>query len=350
MDAKTLKFIEKAKNVHDSKYDYSKVEYINNNTKICIICPKHGEFWQKPSDHLRKCGCKMCYAERRGPMRAKTNETFIEQAIAIHGNKYDYSKTLYKNAINPVSIICPEHGEFNMRPANHLNGQGCPKCANQERGSYRKNNTQNFIERATIKHNGKYDYSKVDYKNNHEKVCIICPEHGEFWQKPNDHLRGVGCAICGQKYNRTELEILEALKNKYGNVEYQHKEPFFASKISYQTIDFFLPDYNIGIEYHGRQHFKPIIKFGGEEGFKKCRERDYRKYQKCVENGIKIFYLTLEKCDTSDYFTKVFKNIDDLFKEIDKIINQNKITITSSDIKEIVNEVIIKILNYDNRL
>ena len=69
MDAKTLKFIEKAKKVHGEKYDYSKVNYINTQTKVCIICPKHGEFYQKPSDHLRKCGCKMCYAERRGPDR-----------------------------------------------------------------------------------------------------------------------------------------------------------------------------------------------------------------------------------------------------------------------------------------
>ena len=151
--------------------------------------------------------------------------------------------------------------------------------------------------------------------------------------------------MCGQKYNRTELEILEALKTKYGNVDYQHKEPFFASKTSYQTIDFFLPDYNIGIEYHGRQHFKPIIKFGGEEGFKKCRERDYRKYQKCKENGINIFYLTLEKVDISNYFTKVYTNLDDLFNEIDKVIIQNKITLTSTDIKEIVNEVVTKILS-----
>ena len=212
------------------------------------------------------------------------------------------------------------------------------------------NATLNFIERAQKVHGDKYDYSHTEYINNKNKVCIICHkqdkfgrEHGEFWQKPNDHLRGIGCAICGQKYNRTELEILNALKNKYGNVEYQHKESFFASKTSYQTIDFFLPEYNIGIEYHGRQHFKPIPKFGGEEGFKKCRERDYRKYKKCIENDIKIFYLTFEKCDTSGYFTKVYTNLDDLYNEIDKIIIKNKITITKNDIQEIVYKVIYKI-------
>ena len=73
------------------------------------------------------------------------------------------------------------HGEFTQMPSAHLNGQGCPKCGKLKLGAYRKNNTENFIERATLKHNGKYDYSKVDYKNNYTKVCIICPEHGEFF-------------------------------------------------------------------------------------------------------------------------------------------------------------------------
>ena len=346
MDDTTLNFIEKAKEKHGNKYDYSYVEYTNNKDKVCIICHKqdkfgreHGEFWQAPKDHLHGQGCPRC------KNNIHNQDDFILYASDKHNNKYDYSKVKYLGSSIPVTIICPEHGEFIMKPNNHLQGQGCPKCANLKKGAYRKSNTKNFIERASIKHNNKYDYSKVDYKNNYEKVCIICPEHGEFWQKPNDHLRGIGCAMCGQKYNRTELEILEALKTKYGNVDYQHKEPFFASKTSYQTIDFFLPDYNIGIEYHGRQHFKPIIKFGGEEGFKKCRERDYRKYQKCKENGINIFYLTLEKVDISNYFTKVYTNLDDLFNEIDKVIIQNKITLTSTDIKEIVNEVVTKILS-----
>ena len=341
MNEKTNTFIEKANLVHNNKYDYSKVNYINNKEKVCIICPEHGEFWQTPKDHLAGCGCSRCYQERRSKIRIKGIERFIQDAINVHGNKYDYSKSVYVNSHVPLTIICPKHGEFNMRPSNHLNGQGCPICGKLKLGSYKKSNTKTFIERATIKHNNKYDYSKSDYINNHTKICIICPEHGEFWQKPNDHLRGIGCPICGQKYNKTELEVLKALKSKYGNVEYQHKEPYFSNKTSYQSIDFFLPDYNIGVEYHGRQHFIPISKFGGDEGLKKCKERDYRKYKKCNENGLKLFYLTFEKCDTSEYFTKVYNSLDDLFNEIDKNI---KIKITKNDIQEIVYKIINKLL------
>ena len=100
-------FIEKAKKVHGDKYDYSKVNYIDSKTKICIICPEHGEFWQTPSSHLRKRGCPFCANNIK-----YTNEKFIEKASAIHHNRYDYSKTKYVNNKTKVCIICPEHGEF----------------------------------------------------------------------------------------------------------------------------------------------------------------------------------------------------------------------------------------------
>ena len=267
---------------------------------------------------------------------------FIQRAKEIHGDKYDYSKSIYQKSIIPVEIVCPIHGSFYMRPHNHLKGQGCPLCANKEKGAYRKNNTENFIKRATEKHNGKYDYSKVEYVNNHTKVCIICPEHGEFWQKPNDHLRGIGCFQCGRKYNLTEKEVLEALHTKYKNVIYQYKPSFLHGKTSAQSIDFFLPDYNIGIEYHGRQHFIPIPKFGGVKGFEKTKERDYRKYQKCQENGLTIYYLTFEKCDTSNYFSEVYTNLDELYNNIEQ---KNILPLNQNDINEMVCKIIKEIKN-----
>lgn len=335
-------FTEKARKIHGDKYDYKLINYINNRLKIKIICPIHGIFEQTPKDHLRGCGCPLCFSERR--KQARTNvKDFIERANIIHNNKYDYSKVLYKGAASPTTIICPLHGEFLQRPINHLNGQGCPICANKEKGAYKKNNTENFIERATKKHNGKYDYSKVEYVNNHTKVCIICPEHGEFWQKPNDHLRGIGCFQCGRKYNLTEKEVLEALRTKYKNVIYQYKPSFLHGKTSAQSIDFFLPDYNIGIEYHGRQHFIPIPKFGGDEGFEKTKERDYRKHQKCQENGLTIYYLTFEKCDTSNYFSKVYTDLDELYSKIEQ--EKDTLPLSQDDINEMVCKIIKEIKN-----
>lgn len=317
---KTKNFIEKAKNVHGDKYDYSKVDYVNNKTKICIICPEHGEFYQTPKDHLSGCGCKMCYNKKRGKTFKLKNGTFIEKAKKIHNNKYFYDKSVYISANNKICITCPEHGEFYQAPHNHLRGQGCPLCGNNKKGGYKKSNTKIFIEKSNIKHNNKYNYSKVEYKNNYTKICIICPEHGEFWQKPNDHLRGVGCNVCGQKYNLTEQKIFSLLKEKYGEVIYQYTNEFLTTKTSPQRIDFFLPKYNIGIEYNGRQHFIPIKKFGGDKEFSLIKERDIRKYKKCKQNGITIFYLTFEKCEINDYFTKVFTNLNELYEEIDNMM------------------------------
>ena len=119
----TEEFIQKAKAIHGNKYDYSKVEYTHNNVEVCIICPEHGEFWQKPRLHLSGCGCPIC----TGKKKMRTID-FIKRAKQVHGDKYDYSKAEYTGHAEKVRIICPEHGEFRQIASNHLRGAGCPKC------------------------------------------------------------------------------------------------------------------------------------------------------------------------------------------------------------------------------
>ncbi len=342
---KTTNFIEKARKIHGDKYNYSKVEYVNSKTKVCIICPEHGEFWQAPGEHSKGSGCPLCYKECRGNMCRKGVERFINQSEEIYGKYYNYSQVNYKDAHTKVYIICPKHGGFYKTPQNHLRGQGCPICGNLRKGDWRRSNTEEFINKSKEKHGDKYDYSKVEYINNHDKVCIICPEHGEFWQKPNDHLRGIGCGACGQKYNFNELNLLKIVKEKYGkeNVIYQYRPRFLSGKTSSQSIDIFLNNFNIGIEYHGRQHFKPIKKFGSDEGFLKTQKRDLIKYEKCLKNDIKLFYITLEKCDTSNYFTHVYNNLDEMFNDINEFIKEKKIN--ENYFKKIIHEIIKDIKN-----
>ena len=128
-----------------------------------------------------------------------TTESFIEKAKKVHGDKYDYSKVEYKNCKTKVCIICPKHGEFWQEARQHLSGRGCPECKRKKCGSSQKSNIKDFINKAKEVHGNKYDYSKVEYKNSKTKVCIICPEHGEFWQRPYVHLLGQGCPKCGNK-------------------------------------------------------------------------------------------------------------------------------------------------------
>lgn len=121
-------FIKQAKTVHGDKYDYSISDYVRSNIKITITCKKHGKFKQIPSDHLNGFGCKKCGSESASRLTRLTQDEFIEKAINKHGNKYDYSKTIYEKHDNKIKIVCLKHGEFEQKANSHLNGGGCRKC------------------------------------------------------------------------------------------------------------------------------------------------------------------------------------------------------------------------------
>ena len=291
----TEQFIHKAKEVHGDKYDYSKVEYKNNHTKVRIVCPTHGEFWQIANDHLNGHGCKKCNNVYR-----PSTEEFIERAKQIHGDKYDYSKVEYINALTKVCIICPTHGEFWQTPNMHLNGQGCRKCQYMKLGEYFTSN--NFIEKAKEVHGEKYDYSKVEYKNNKTKVCIICPTHGEFYVTPNHHLRGVACPICNE--SRLERKTRNILSDK--NIRYINGKHF--DWLNKQHLDFYLPRYNIAIECQGEQHFTGWMK--DKKSLKYIQSLDAKKKQLCEKNGVKLYYINYN---------------DDVETKLNEIIEENAI-------------------------
>lgn len=121
-------FVKNANLVHNNKYDYSLVSYEGSSKNVIIICPTHGKFKQRASNHLRGFGCKLCSYKKYKEMYSSTVEEFTKKSNLIHGNKYDYSKTIYRNREEKVTIICPTHGEFNQTAGGHLNGKGCPKC------------------------------------------------------------------------------------------------------------------------------------------------------------------------------------------------------------------------------
>ena len=310
-------FIKKAIKKHGNRFDYSKVEYKNNKTKVCIICHEHGEFWQTPQEHLKGIGgCHECAKIIRAKNKTYTTEQFIEKCSKIHNNKYDYSKVKYTHNKDKVCIICPEHGEFWQVANLHLGGCGCPRCNKSN-----KLTIESFIEKAKQIHSNKYDYSKVKYVNSQTKVCIICPEHGEFWQTPNAHLNGHGCRKCDnerkQKIKYNTDDIIKKFKKIHGdyfdyskfvyngifekstiicpihgefemsahehikghgcpvcnqsalekeikdellknNIEFEEQKTFdWLTYKSKQYLDFYIPKYNVAIECQGIQHFKP---------------------------------------------------------------------------------------------
>ena len=131
---------------------------------------------------------------------------FIKKARNVHGDKYDYSKSLYLGSREKIEIICPLHGAFFQLPTNHLSGRGCTECSKIKIIENQKSNTEEFIQKARNVHSDKYDYSLVDYKNNHTQIEIICKDHGSFFQSPKDHLSGKGCLICGRERSREDIK------------------------------------------------------------------------------------------------------------------------------------------------
>ena len=314
----TEQFIEQARKIHGDKYDYSKVDYKGSFTKVCIICPEHGEFWQTPRNHLNGHGCPKCsYAKERF-----TTEQFIEKSKAVHGDdKFDYSKVHYVDSRTKILLICKKCGrEFWQYPNTHLQGHGCRRCASIFINKYliKKENrekiylktrctAEQFIEKAKKIHGDKYDYSKIEYKNAHSKIYIICPIHGGFWQEANTHLRGCGCPSCN--YSSGERMINNFLSNR---TKEQFVYQYRTNWLENQSLDFFLPDYNLGIEFDGIQHYEPSD-FSGHlteeetlEEFKIIQERDKRKDEKCVANGIKLFRIKYDE-DVEEALTKILK-------------------------------------------
>lgn len=137
-----------------------------------------------------------------------TTEDFIKRAKEVHGDRYDYSESVYVNSREKVTIICPDHGPFKQRPSHHTNGSGCPACGDVSISKTLTRSTGEFVDLAMKKHtNPTYDYSESEYVNSMTPVVIICPHHGRFSQLPNSHLQGNGCPSCGKNKIKSTIRV-----------------------------------------------------------------------------------------------------------------------------------------------
>jgi Zn finger protein HypA/HybF involved in hydrogenase expression len=229
--------IKRFEEVHGDKYIYKNVNYINKNTKVEIICPKHGSFFQTPIDHSSGHGCPKCAHSKK----FLGNIEILKRFYSIYGNKYMYDLPENANTGTKIKITCPEHGEFITTVGEHFK-HGCKKCA----GTFLKT-TEEAVKDFKKVHSDKYDYSKVNYINAMEKVEIICPKHGSFWQSPNNHLSsGHGCPKCTSTRSKAEEEIYEFIKDKYPDLEVLQNH-----KIGRMELDIYIPELKFAIEYNG---------------------------------------------------------------------------------------------------
>lgn len=252
-------FIFKSREIHGDKYDYSKVNYINTRTNVCIICPEHGEFWQNPKTHMEGSGCPLCSKQSFNHPHKLTQEEFVNRSNKIHNNKYDYTNAAFKNIREKVIITCPIHGDFEQTPKRHMNGQGCPLCGkeiSQKRcGDYTnaRKDINSFKDDVYRLFGDKYNVIG-DYINNKTKIEIYCKEkykdgseHGSFFVRPDCITQGHGCPKCSANKSYAEQELLNFIQTNYKGKVINGYRDFDGQK----EIDIYLPDIKIGFEYNG---------------------------------------------------------------------------------------------------
>ena len=347
-------FIEKCKKTHfDDDYDYSKTVYISmkKTPYITYYCNKHNKYiTQLVYNHLRGCGCDECGKEKRAKSQTKKFEDFVKECRNKYGDEYEYYNEGYENTKSYINIkhnICGKI--FKQLASNHLyGGNGCPFCYGKD-----KLTTEDFINKSKQIFGEALDYSKVEYKRMDKKVILICNKCGlEFSKAPNLHLfQKQGCPRCNKKHRRTIKELIEELEavNKdldYSKVEFKniktkittvckkcgkeykalvsnilrghtclcsinyrgenrisqfldkykvnytkHKTYDDLKKVRELSYDFYLPKYELLIEYNGEQHYEPIDFFGGMETFKIQQLHDELKKEYAEKNKINLLII-----------------------------------------------------------
>lgn len=193
-------------------------------------------------------------------MRVRDTKSFIEKAIKIHGDKYDYSVVEYKSAKEKIKIICKIHGIFEKSPDEHLSKhQGCQVCARLSVSEKNSSNTEEFKEKIRLVHKDLYDLSEVDYVNNISKILVTCREHGKFTISPNKFLGGGGCQKCSKRHSGDLPEFIENAIKKHGN------------KYSYTSVNYKNKTTKVAIECgsHGKFYQTPSNHLLGK-GCPKC--------------------------------------------------------------------------------
>lgn len=310
----TQQVVNRFKNVHGIKYDYSKVQYNGMDEKVIITCPVHGDFEQTPHNHLRY-GCLRCGINKQVSSRTISSDTFIKCAKKKFGNKFDYSFVKYVNSKTPVKILCKKHGIFEQLPYTHLHSYGCPKCGLEEgakKSSYTKKSRkrcfslENFKKVCTELFCGKYDYSLITEDNwcgLESHVDIICPVHGVFNQLAKSHRWGRGCKKCNQSKGEFQIQLfLNKTGIKY-KTEYTFDDCVDKCALPFDFV-LFNEDGTIKciIEYQGRQHFE-VAKFWGKTEFDLIEQqrRDQIKRDYCTSHNYCLLEVSYNQ-DIEEFF------------------------------------------------
>lgn len=261
-------------------------EYTGANEKALLHCNECGHEWWTTARSVvhSKHGCPNCGVEKA--LREKSIQKFKNKLLNTNFEYIDYVEK--RNGIHIVKVKCKTCGTIRETNMNNILRFGCDTCTHKKMPQCQPRTKEEFIKRAISIHGNKYDYSKIEYKNDKIKVCIICPKHGEFWQTPNKHLIGQGCHLCASSgLEQITNTILEESKLNY------YRQYCLYIDTQKLFIDFVIEHNNqkYFIELNGQQHYKAIDYFGGEERFKKQIERDQILDKYCKDNNINLYWI-----------------------------------------------------------
>lgn len=302
---------------------------INASSIITVICSEHGKYQQVLKNSL-VMNCQKCYTSSESLNKLKYDtQTWIKLAKQVHHKRYDYSKSVYAGAENKMVIKCPIHGEFEQQANLHLKGHGCRKCAHEESSQrLKKIHHTDFVSMAEVVHGGKYSYDLVDFKGfrpEHGKITITCPKHGNFKQRPGDHLYNKnGCPKCGFEVissncrSQGEINLENYIKNLGVQVIPSYRELGFE-------IDLYLPEYNTGIEYNG-------LYWHGEVSNGRGKYYHYDKWKTCRYKGIHLY--TVYENDYHNNPEIIHNKIKYICRKVDSTIGARKCTLGDVPIKQ----------------
>ena len=288
---KTLEqIIDDFKNKHGDKFDYSRVLYVNIDTPVEIICPRHGLFKSTPYRHMKsKHGCLKC-----GIKNYITLDELKVKCFEVHGYKFLYDfKNLERD--RTIKVTCEKHNNsFNIKWFNHIKQEygGCNFCLNEFRNSLYKSDTSSVLQRMSEIHKGIYDYSKVgEIVNLHHKISIICKKHGVFEQSANSHLQGHRCKSCANMEwsSKAEKHLMDFIVSKGIEVIPNHRPTWLKGK----ELDLYIPSLNLAIEYNGIAYHH--TNDGDDSDFLKCTKKSssyhYNKFIVCKKNNVNLIHI-----------------------------------------------------------
>lgn len=245
VDALKTRFFNQCQKLYGGFYDYTKSIFERREDNIIVICPIHGEFTINVKSHMEGAICPQCRKIIKKTRPKLTNEQFIKKCQDKYGDKFTYENTNFIDYNTPIKVNCVKHGEIEVAPKHFLydSKYGCKLCSSESQ----QLTYETFLEKAKKIHHNMYDYSKVKYNNNHTKVCIVCPKHGEFWMTPNAHIsQKQNCPKCIERTSVWEKEIKEFIESIGVKIDNNNREI-----LNGKEIDIFIPNFNIGIECNG---------------------------------------------------------------------------------------------------